>query len=429
MHLFAFCKKNFWILSYFLIISFLLVERDVMQVNVNKFIFVPIVLMFSIFSSYEQLIAIMCFTIPMLNGLPGNYFIPIWLLLILIHEKVMATRNMRYGIIFCVIVFIMEILHYPLYGFSIDLMKVVEIFATLLLVVFLISQHKVKDYSNSLISFCIGCSVFLIIVVLIYMSKPELFLTGERFSGDTLREDGEMMLALNANMVGFFSVASIITSLLLWHYKSISTLICVLLVATSFIGGAYTISRTWAICLVLSLSLFFFIRKGSRIYGIIILGLIVGVGVYYLSMTDNQLIDMFYERFSDDNVATGGARTNITSMYNKFLLKNPFELVFGTSALLYKDVVGLEPSVHNGTQQILVCYGLVGLAVFIFFLYLAFKKYYTKGEIVSIIPLLISLLYIQTLQSINPGQALYPLAMAFLVMKMVKNDKQKMAKL
>ena len=398
-----------------------------MQITVNKYIFVLIILLYTVFSSYEQLISIICFTIPMLNGLPGNYFIPVWLLFILFHKDDSKRNSLKYGIAFCVIVFIMEIVHYPLYNFNIDIMKVVEILSTIFLVVFLISQNFNKDYSKPILSFCIGCSVFLIIVVLMYMNSPELYLTGARYSGDDHREDGVMMLALNANMVGFFSVASVISSLILYHYKKISLTICLLLVITSFIGGAYTISRTWAICLTLALMVFFFLRKGRRIYGLIIFGLVAVAVTYWSMTTDIGLIDMFYERFTQGDFSSAGARTDITALYNEFLINNPFELLFGTSALLYKNVAHLEPSIHNGTQQILVSYGIIGLFVFIYFTYLAFKKYYIKGEVISTIPLLISLLYIQTLQSINPGQALYPLVVSFLIMRMVKMDKQKQA--
>ena len=134
---------------------------------------------------------------------------------------------------------------------------------------------------------------------------------------------------------------------------------------------------------------------------------------------ETQIFNAFTERFEDDSMVTGTGRTDILLDYMNFLMDNPLRLLFGTGSVFYKNVCNLDHSMHNGTQQILVSYGLIGFLPMLFVLFSPVFDYFKKNKfkLAKILPLITVVLFVQTIQFLNPNNLILPFAVAMLYMK------------
>ena len=182
----------------------------------------------------------------------------------------------------------------------------------------------------------------------------------------------------------------------------------------------FTISRTFVIVLVIMLALFFLTGNNfkQRIKVLAIIALILAIVVPYLQ-ENTQIFEAFTERFEDENLATGTGRTEIFIEYMRFLWENPLRLIFGTGATFYREICNFSHSMHNGTQQILVSYGLVGFSPIMIFLFGPIFAFFRKNKfkLIKILPILAVVLFTQTIQFLNPNNLMLPYAVAMLCMK------------
>ena len=303
-------------------------------------------------------------------------------------------------------------------------MNVLGYFSALLLTCVLISEYRTIDYSTPVICFCLGCCVLLGAIFLIYSSDPSMMYTdgGVRMGGDMYTDTMEMTLKTNSNNIGYLSSASIACLFTLFYYKKIDVIIFMVMAGVSFYCGMFSISRTWAISVVLTIVIYSIFQRENKKVGYALLCVIAILGFYYLSKNP-LLLDAFIGRFEGDNIETGGQRTVLFAQYNEFLLNHPWNLFWGTSAQLYKDVTGLYHSTHNSLQQIWMSYGIIGFLVIITVYFKALKHNYLKKEYMACMPMLMIVFFLQSIQVLNPHNGMYPIIAAFFIMKMIKVKK------
>ena len=278
------------------------------------------------------------------------------------------------------------------------------------------------DYSKPVLFFCIGSCVLLIIAYLVYMQNNALlFDRGVRMGGDAYREDGVMSLSSNANAIGLFSSSCIACAITLYYYQRIKIIPLFAIVLPAFYCGMFSVSRTWVLSLVLVLLFFFVFNKEHKTSGYILFGLLLVVIGYFVK-SNPDFLNMFVDRFTDDTIETGGGRTTLFGKYNDFLIEHWGNLLFGTGALIYKEVTGIFVGTHNGLQQILVSYGVVGFVIFMIAFWKVLCRNYTKGHYMALLPMVAVVFFLQTIQVLNPHYGLYTLLIAFWVMKMVQID-------
>ena len=134
-----------------------------------------------------------------------------------------------------------------------------------------------------------------------------------------------------------------------------------------------------------------------------------------------------FNRFEEENIATAGSRTELIALYNQYLLDHPDRLVYGTGSLYYRRVSEQNLSTHNGTQQLIVCYGFIGLLIFVWCGIVFYKRYYKKNKkaikLVTCTPFFVCLMFLQTIQFVSPPSLMLPLVAALLPLKfMLTND-------
>ena len=411
------------LIAYAFTMTALLYFRDVEGVSLSKNIFVVLVLSVSVFANYETLVSIICFTLPLMCGLPGNFFLPVWMLLVLykLHQRKMLKE--AHAITFVIILLFSEVMHILADSFDLDIMQFVGYSCSLLLVSVFAMNNTRMEYHLPVIMFCVGCCVLLAIVYLMYSSNPMLMYVdgGVRMGGDSNKEDGVMSLATNANNIGYLSSASIACAFALFYYKKLSIAPFLLIFIISFYCGMFSVSRTWVLTIAIILFSYFMMNKQDRIYGYTMLTLMVVGGIYYF-LKNPDFLNMFLDRFSGDEIETGGQRTTLFAEYNKFLGEHVGNMFLGTGALMYKEVARIGHATHNGLQQIWVSYGIFGF-IFIVFAYIkALKINYCPKQYMSVMPMIAIFFFLQTIQILNPYNGMYPLIAAFFVMKMVKQD-------
>lgn len=408
---------------YIILIATLLYARDIIGISVNKNIFIALVILFSMSLKYENLLSLILFTLPLMCGLPGNYFLPVWCLIVVFYQ--IRNNTFNFSILaFWLAIVLWEIMIYCFYPFEIPTMNVLGYFSALLLTCVLISEYRTIDYSTPVICFCLGCCVLLGAIFLIYSSDPSMMYTdgGVRMGGDMYTDTMEMTLKTNSNNIGYLSSASIACLFTLFYYKKIDVILFMVMAGVSFYCGMFSISRTWAISVILTIVVYSIFQRENKKVGYALLCVIAILGFYYLSKNP-LLLDAFIGRFEGDNIETGGQRTVLFAQYNEFLLKHPWNLFWGTSAQLYKDVTGLYHSTHNSLQQIWMSYGIIGFVVIITVYFKALKHNYVKKEYMACMPMLMIVFFLQSIQVLNPHNGMYPIIAAFFIMKMIKVKK------
>lgn len=415
-------KHNVILVAYMILMTYMLYKRDVDEVSVNKFVFVFFTLLASVLCNANTLMSVIMFTIPLMCGLPGNYILPIWILCIVKNAYSEKNRSIVPAISFATIIIIFEFSHYVFYPYETDYIELANYYSSLLLVGMLCQGNLRINYSNATFSFCIGCCVLLTLIFLMFIKGGDATMMVQmygRMGGDIKHAEEGMMLKANANVIGLMSSSAIACAFAMFYYKCIRFYQLAVIFMLCFFGGLFSVSRTWALVLALIIAMYVFLLRRNKWFGYFTVAFIV-LGIFYFYVSNPEIFDIFIKRFTGDNIETGGDRTRLFAAYNNFMLDHILYFLFGTSVQFYKEVCGIDNSVHNGLQQIFVSYGIIGVFFFMFAYWKTLVSNYTHKQYISIIPMISVLVFLQTLQTLNPIYNLYPIMAAFFVMKMVR---------
>lgn len=423
-------KKNYIFYAFVIIISFLLYRRDIGNSNINKFVFLFIVVAYALISDYKRLMMATSFLLPLANGLPGNYIFPFLCFLIYLKGNKRIHASSLVWTAFIIIV-LAELLHIWLLANYFNL-SVFLGYCSAIFLLFIVGGADCdgSDNSKNAFAFCVGSVVMLTIILMNFS-----LVTGNDIMEMNVRvgnthdyiEGDELSLGTNPNNIGLYSIATIALSFVLWRYKKIPIWVMVLLCVLSFLAGVGSVSRTWFLCLILFGLLFFILNKGNTMSKgnslISIFLILFGVaGVYLFFIRNGNVLDSFVDRFEGSQVETAGARTTIFVDYHNWMFKNPWALLIGTGAESYKEVTGIYDSTHNSLQQIFIVYGLPGFIFFLYLLFRSIKKWHVSKERLVYLPILVISFFLQSSQFLNPHYCMYPFIASFFILKMVKHD-------
>lgn len=411
-----------------------LYSRDLFGIIIAKNFFVALAILPALFMSYQSLVYFFFFLFPLTSGLPGNIIFPLLIIVLLLKKRGAVPQNSLYC--FAVLAF-MELVHYPFYDFGIVVGgATVGYLCNLFLLIYLVSlKNDAVDTKQCLLCFCFGLAVFLVAIYYITRINGDIEMLLEESGrlGDTKTiaetEEGVMMLNANPNGLGFFSIVGVATTLVLYSLKRVKIWV-MLLFSTIFIYvGAMGLSRTFLISVALLVALFLLLsgrtmRRKSMSRTLFLFAFLAVL--FYISWSNPLLYNAYtgrLERTSEDDM---GGRIRLFFIYNQFLLENPKYLLFGAGAVYYHRVIDvIELAAHNGLQQIVVSYGLIGLLFFIYITIRAIKKCYLKKNPITLIPFIIAFFYVQSGQLLNPSTNLYLFIIAFFVMKLSKDESTK----
>jgi len=415
--------ENWKLTASVLLVSLMVIVRDIGLFNTPTSTFVLAFLIACIVMPYKSLVSFFFFTIPFQAAIHG---ITVDILLIAILLKTKRINSLQ--VVFSVIIILMEFIHLLGYSFTVDFIKFVIYAPNILLFFFILFDDSLdnKDVYNGIKYYAIGVAV--ISLAIIFHAVQEygtagLFLGSIRIGGDAEFETSaeNQFTVMNPNSLAYFSITAI--SLLLFIKESINnrTLKLVLLFIL-FLTGVLSTSRSWLLLSAIVCFTYFLTTKLKGRVGFIIMFLaFFMVAESYTDYAEN-LMGRFEDRFQAEDMLSVGGRESVFEDYNSFLINNPEHFVFGTGVIYYKQVAKITSSIHSGFQQLYVCYGIVGVILYLTSFVLFFKRY-RKGmrfQLACFMPFFTCFVFDQTIQFLMPHFLMLPFVATMLPLRLKK---------
>ena len=351
------------------VMSFMVFIRDLGIFMFTPVFFITVVTVFSIILSYKSVLRFFFFLIPFGCGVHGLILVPLFLALVIKAGKMNVSQ-----VIFTVAILIIELVHFLFYPFPTSFSKYIIYGLNIALFFYVIFDDKEnnEDVRENIRYYVLGTVVCLTLILVhsaAVFGVQALFLGVYRIGGDDeefveMAGDVSMQITMNANTVAYFSVTAIALMLYVkcvFHSRLGYAVSMILLV----FAGAMSTSRTWLMVTGLMLIIYFIFSKMKGKLWFVVATFLLFFALYKFTIYTEALFERFGARFTENNLQTGGLRTELFAEYNMFMRNNPRRIVFGTGAVYYKQICNVWNSVHCGLQQIYVCYGLVGLLIYL----------------------------------------------------------------
>lgn len=392
---------------YLISLCLLLFLRDVVEINIPLILFLAYFSMAYCFFAYDECLALSAI-LPLLNhGIQTNYIILVACIMYVIRFRRSSKINKIHAMVLLLCIF--ELLHAFIPEFSLsEYLRYMFYFIYIGLV---LGENKIQSLIKNeeviLRSFVFVDAYFMLEVLLVtvkYLNYSDLVSSGFRFG--TLEDYviGKPTLFDNENMVGLFALVAIgILLVLLINNKKERVLRIALIVYFSFFG-LLTTSKTFIICLVLMLVLFIlYLYRSSFFKALGITAFTVGAIIVGINTVFANEIQRIIVRFHAADLSTG--RNELMKEYNAYIFSDWKRVTFGIGLQNVVEKSGAHNSPHNATQELILCWGIIGLFVVLILTIFVLKKTRTKliqrPSIAYYIILFIFVIYIQTIQFIR----------------------------
>ena len=428
--------KNKVLMGLFIIgLTLLLALRDIGSIGINRFVYLGFIIGCAFFANGESVFCMIAFISPLLWGLPGGFILPV---MIGVHFYKNREKVSKQFLVFTLFFVLLEIFD-SLFYIDFDVISYVK-YISHLAVLYMLLYEQGRANDRILSYFMLGITVLCSLVIISNIkSAPsnwlELFAKGwYRFGGD-LRKDEEagMGLIVNANTLAYYSIVGLACgafTLFCSSRKEKTNLGILVQMAVYFIAGVLTLSRTWMLCCVILIILILKVAMRSIrsfFYGIFALLMACCGVVFFISNNPDIMTGIttrLFEASSYASVSTAGGRTVLFAAYWEAFISNVRTIITGTGVVGYKEITGIYNSMHNALQQIIVCMGIPGGIVFIVSLAIPVLKH-RKKKLVYWMPWIIVVLFVQSIQFLNPEALMLPYGMSCLVFGMENKNKQK----
>lgn len=419
---------NYSLLIGIFVFSIILVCRDILLFKISDAILILVLFLIMASLKYKQLVYFIFFVFPFTCGIPG-YSMTLSLIM-LISKNLSLTKKQ---VVPFLIIGLLEIINFSLYG-NIALSTSVISFLSFTAIFFYFWNLKNTNIENHKCVFMFSIGSCIVISIILYnMIKIygiDNLLTGQLRTGAMGIEDNDIEkmkghIALNANSLAYYAIATLSSVVVLYNkFKNYSYAKYILpaLLIIAFFGGILSFSRTFLITLVLFFALYFLIINKKQ-FVVSLLLLVIGFCVtsYYLPGFFEAIVGVFEDR--SDSLATAGGRLDIFPEYNSRWSSNILYIILGCSVCNHMEVLHMTHAIHCGAQQIWVSLGVIGFITYTYVgVNLIRKGLQFYKNYIFCLPLLITIIFDQSIQSLNP----YPLILPILsVAYILKSDNQK----
>ena len=421
---------------YILLFTLMLVARDIVGISISKWLFVFVAGGLMFVGDLRAVVYMTAFSIPLLCGIPGTYILLIaCVFLIFKIGKVCANT-----VALCALLLILEFIASIWYPRN-DVIGMMSYMGHVAVLIILMSDDILirKDVSSfgTVQAYMLGSLLLCSIIIVSGIKNApgnwlELFAKGWFRFGDTQADaSAGMVLTLNANNLGYYGILGSFFGFQLWRkgYHKIINMVLVLLHA---IAGILSLSRSFLLLAALCALLMIIVSSKSMkmVVGLIFATIACGILLNIVVSKYPDLLTGWVTRMTGEDMSTGNGRITHLLAYLQAWLERPRCILLGAGVTGYKDVTGLYASMHNALEQILVCYGFVGATVFLFGLARPVIRIRSEHRIAFIdwIPLISLVLFVQTIQFVNPTMLMMPYAIAVHAAKIVPfNRKQYLA--
>jgi len=405
-------RDRYLIYLYLLGLAALLVLRDIFGVGINKFIILFYFILLALPSSYEALITMLCFTFPLICGLPGTYMMLSALIFLVVKRRSINARQFL-GILFLLL---ME-LSASIWYIKTDIAEIIKYLSYAAVVFMIISDSNLQvDYIGCIKSYVLGTLLLSIIIVISTIQKApsdcsQLFSKGwYRFGAIQAEGVEEVIVRLNPNSMAFYSIIGICCCfVLIGRINKLERIINIGALFIFALIGILSTSRTWILVLLVIMGIYIVSIAKNRKKVVISLVCFLTF-IIFVKIVLHNFPEIGYgllERLVSGSTRTGGGRIHLfmTYFYSFF---NSGYILFGTGVTQYRMMLNMSESVHNGLQQIVICYGVVGAIIFLYFLVHPLLEAIRKVKLLFWLPFIGMFLFMQTIQFINPVMHIMP---------------------
>jgi len=400
-------------------LAVMLLMRDVGGIEIGRYAFISIAAIVCLNSNKAGIYCLLAFLTPLASGLPLTYISGIALICLLFKQR----NNIRINTIglVCIIIILLWELFLGFRGMF-SFLNYLR-FSAIFLIVFLRIFDCDKNYDNErmLKYYLIGFVVAIISILgqmVTSFSMDQIFSLAVRF-GNTrqlLENDTEgMLLSYNPNGLACLCILALLFSIII--AKDNKNKIYYLVAVISGILGVMTQSRTFILELIVCAALYFFASMASIKKMLIRIMQIISAGaaLYWIVQKLMPLyLSSLFIRFQQAD--TYGGRTEIFQYYMSQMWEHFDRLLFGVGLQNYSDKYGYYNSAHNGIQEVVIAWGIIGLIVVTIMMInmLSFARFQNRNAFMyRFIPVIAVLLFVQTGQWFLDTSGLYRLMVAF----------------
>lgn len=423
------------LLSYVVVLSTLIVIRDVFAIQINKFVFFGVIVLFTLLSNKSNAIYILLFTLPIAPSLAELYILAFAALYFsIICFKDHSLKGWITISVFPVLILVMELVLSSIYNTT-QYRLAFRIFVLLFILSFVFYDKSV--FTKKHIYACLFGFVYLLIFIGINWIIPALY--GLSYKGEKwltldvmLREvrlgfdmkdwlinhastsypfDRKEFINENPNNIGLISIVIITLCFALFGTEKRRKKILLLVIGIiSFVFGLWCQSRTFLLIFVVLLLLMVFapmIAKRSGLIKTLIILSTISLTFFIFVLADPTLFKKIIARFSDQDATTGGGRLNLIPQYFGVMFSNWKYAIFGVGCSNITTVYNIDIVPHANFLQFMVSYGLFGFviftAIFVYSIIRTKKLRFRSADIYLVFPIIFTSLFTLTLQLFLPS--------------------------
>ena len=408
-------------ISLFLILS---LAKDQFNASVPLIVYTVIWLTIIVASSVERAAAFtVCSTICFASSL--SVTIPIAVFVLVAFAR--GVRKVYLGCFLSAMLLILcEATHFLDVGQ--DFRSFVNTSMFIILILVITTQYLANPYDPvPVLKHYIGFFLFLATDILVFTIQRygsiaailnESFRIGQT---DVLEQGYNVAMSINANGLGFLALLAAGIALVLLNQGHMKKGVAIPVIIYSSFIGALTISKTFVICYVFLIGIFYLwylVSHSTRFFSALKIALVIGI--LFLIFTFTEVYENIQYRFESTDLTTG--RTDILWNYLKFMDRHPEKWLFGIGMQRMNIKAGFETVPHNGFLEAYVGLGLVGLFSIVYLVFRLFFLYRgryiflygRKPRFLNYIPLFVHMFFIQSFQFIKISYIFVPLALVYL---------------
>lgn len=402
-------SKKFWpMLVAFYALFFI---RNLLSVEFPVVLYLVWVAIMAFSFDDTEIKALLISFIPLAPGFQSKYAILVCMIILLIRYG----KQIKLPLFVFIVPFLMfwEFLHLG-DGFS-STAEYLSGFAPIMCMVIIVSlpdkEENTAFFTRVLAISAVVGSVIVIANTVREYNQSLLSMIQEGFRLGEVEEAEDYLIVYNANGLGYLCNLGIVGLLINVYFKKANKLDYLVMVVLAVVG-CLTVSRTFLLCFAGTMVAFVLLQERSfsqkaKTFAASAVSLILAFVV--LKIAAPEIIDNYVERFNADDV-TGG-REYLFEYYNKFITSSPSRLWYGIGiqnisekVLHFEGVVVNVP--HNGYQQMIVGWGIIGLVLmmsFVLCLILHARKKNRHAPLMCYLPLILLLINILGGQFVTSG--------------------------
>lgn len=405
----------------------LLFLKDFLSISIPSMVFMGVWILILLFAEKETaaaftLSSVICFASTLSITIPCAVYIVF---------TILSKKRLRFNAIVVVSLYVVFVeLMRLIAGTGEDFRQYVNSMTVLLLVMVVIMELYDKTASpQRCIKYYLAFFGFMSLDI-IWATAKSLGGIGSIINGnfrigqvEMIDETVEGIFSVNANGIALMAMLAVSSIILLLSKKYLTLKIAIPMLAYFTLVGLLTISKTFILVYVGFWCLYvcwYTKKSGANIFKPLALIVILGIAVAVLWNTD--VIQNILARFDTYDITTG--RIDVTYEYLDYMSKNTLGSIFGIGLQNVTGKVSMLHVPHNAILEIFVCFGVVGLALYLLFFVTLFRmsaryKIFEGKErhiFINYLPFVTFIVFIQSLQFLRINYIYASIAIVFACM-------------